>query len=44
MNYTQTNILTISPMVGRKGVEDHKKTLRGRVKIELDIQLLNTLS
>ena len=31
-------------MVGRKGVEDHKKTLRGRVKIELDVQGLNILS
>jgi hypothetical protein len=31
-------------MVGRKGVEDHNKTLRGRVKIELDVQWLNTLS
>jgi hypothetical protein len=31
-------------MVGRKGVEDHKKTLRGRVKIELDVQWLNILS
>jgi hypothetical protein len=31
-------------MVGRKGVEDYKKTLRGRVNIELDVQWLNTLS
>ena len=31
-------------MVGRKGIEDHKKTLRGRVKIELYAQWLNTLS
>ena len=27
-----------SLLVGRKGIEDHKKTLRGRVKIELDVQ------
>jgi hypothetical protein len=31
-------------MIGRKGVEDHKKTQRGRVKIELDVQGLNILS
>ena len=31
-------------MVGRKGVEDHKKTLRGGVKFELDVPRLNTLS
>ena len=34
----------MSPMVGRKGVEDHKKTPRGRVKIELDVPGLNILS
>ena len=29
---------TIGLMVGIKGIEDHKKNLRGRVKIELDVQ------
>jgi hypothetical protein len=28
-------------MVGRKGVQDHKKNPRGRVKIDLDVPGLN---
>ena len=31
-------------MVGRIGVKDHKKTPRGRVKIELDVQWLNIMT